>query len=226
MRYQWRLWSIVFVACAHGALGCGPLRPEPTTPEGVTRDFAAALSENDYQRAYKRMSAGYRRRVPFEQFQERLAAAPEETVALVNALSSSTKHSGRNDLIRYGEDRFLKLEPSGDSWRIATDLTIFYDQSTPRAALVSFLRAVENRKYNVVLRFIPSDERITITSEDLSKYWSGQYRHSLERLLTSLRDNLKVPIEEVGDVALMPYGSRFCVQFCRENGVWKIQALQ
>lgn len=206
--------------------GCGPLRPQPTTPEGVTREFAAALSENDLSRAYELMSAGYRGRVHFDRFKEQLEGNPEETIALSNELGQVRRATGENGVLYYGDDKPLRLEPSGRSWKIVTDLANFYDQSTPRATLRSFVYALDRRRYNLVMRFIPTVDKAGVTPEQIAKEWSGDNRQAIERLLSGLRDNLNAPIEETGDVAIMPYGQRLCMQFRREQGVWKIETLE
>jgi hypothetical protein len=218
-------WAICG-AIGWGAHGCGPMRPQPTTPEGVTREFAIALSQTDYQHAYELMDASYRARIDFMEFQERLSDDAEETFALANALSHATPSTETEGVLTYEEDRTLRLKPSGRTWRIATDVTLFYDQSTPRATLDSFLRAMEKRRYNVVMRFIPIADKKGVTPDLLSEYWSKEGRQPLERLISSLRDNRQAPIEEVGDLAVMPYGGRCSLQFRRENGLWKIESLQ
>ena len=42
---------------------------------------------------------------------------------------------------------------------IASNVVDFYDQSTPRAALRSFVRAMERERYDVVLRMVPNADR-------------------------------------------------------------------
>jgi hypothetical protein len=56
-----------------------------------------------------------------------------------------------------GEELVLVLE--GDTWRVDAAAIDLYSQRTPRQALVGFLRAIERKRYDVVLRFVPDQER-------------------------------------------------------------------
>jgi hypothetical protein len=56
-----------------------------------------------------------------------------------------------------GEELVLVLE--GDTWRVDAAAIDLYSQRTPRQALVGFLRAVERKRYDVVLRFVPDQEK-------------------------------------------------------------------
>jgi hypothetical protein len=207
-------------------LGCGSLRARPVTPEAVVREFAIAISANDYERAYGLMCASYRGRVKFEDFRSQLEADPEEAIALANALSRITRRARDDGSFNYGDGQTLRLVQTADSWRIATDIANFYDQSTPRAALQAFVRALERRRYDVIMRLLPSRDKDGVTPEEISKHWSGEERLAIDRLLRSLQDNLNSPIEEAGDRATMAYGERLSVEFARENGLWKIDAVE
>ncbi len=108
-------------------------------------------------------------------------------------------------------------------WRIHGNVVDFYDQSTPRAALRSFVRAMERRRYDVVMRFVPKADREGMSPEQMREAWEGESREEIERLIADLRANLDEPIELVGDRATMSYGDGAAVQFVREEGVWRIE---
>jgi hypothetical protein len=100
---------------------------------------------------------------------------------------------------------------------------VFYDQSTPRAALRSFIRALEQRRSDVIMRLIPSTEKEGITLKRLEQAWSGKGRDEIERIVNNLNNHLNNPIERVGKRATMPYGEYFSVEFVLEGKRWKIE---
>lgn len=213
---------IAVLFCALG--GCGSLQASPTTPAATIREFSVALNQNDPERAYKLMSEEYRQKTSLAQFRQQLEGNPEEAIELSFALSHIGEKAPRDTtLYYYGEGRSLRLVREGRSWRIATDLVNFYDQSTPREALRSFLRAMEARRYDVVMRFIPTDRKEGVTPEQFEEDRTGKNREAIERDLRNLRNNADNPIEVTGNRATMPYGERLNVLFLLENGAWKIE---
>jgi hypothetical protein len=105
------------------------------------------------------------------------------------------------------------------------EATETYDQSTPRAALRSFLRAVEAERYDVVLRFVPNRYRETMTVAKVREQFLGTHAETTQDIVRRLRENVNAPIQETGDRAEMPYGDRHVVQFTREDGVWRLKDL-
>src|SRR5262249_14801860 len=47
----------------------------------------------------------------------------------------------------------------GGHWRIDAAAVDLYGQSTPRQALMGFLRAFERKRYDIVLRYVPDAEK-------------------------------------------------------------------
>jgi len=220
MRMPWLL-------VAFSLAGCAGTRPPPTTPELAVIDFARALNQGRFDEAYARMSEDYRQRVPFEQFKRQLTENPEETTALSHALSHVQDGTVEEATVRYDDDAEIRLRREGTgedaSWFLSSPLVDFYDQSTPRAALRAFVRALERKRYDVIMRLIPNADKEGITSDRLEAAWSGDGRKELERLVHNLREHLEDPIEVAGDRATMPYGDQMRAQLVRENGLWKVE---
>lgn len=212
----------ILVALVLGLAGC-PRATGPTTPEGAVETFSSAIRAGDYEAAYAMMSETYRRRVPFEEFREHLEAHPDEARALAAEMDGATERVEVTATVPYGEGEELRMLHEDGEWRLVGNVVDFYDQSTPRAALRSFIRAMERQRYDVVMRFVPSADREGMTVDKMREAWEGEGREEVERLLANLRANLDNPIEVVGDRATMPYGERFAVHFVREDGVWKIE---
>jgi hypothetical protein len=100
---------------------------------------------------------------------------------------------------------------------------------TPKQALASFVRAYEDRRYDLILRFTPNE---ALAGEDalderkLRQAWEGPQREEIEHTMTLLRAALAsgAPIELVGEEqAAMAYGHGRTVSLMLEDGVWKIR---
>lgn len=213
---------LVIGLVAIALFGCSDLSTG-ATPESAIVSFASALREGRTRDAYMLMSESYRRRVPFEEFERYFRDYPVEVRETARALSARRGQPEQEARVEYGEGEQLRLVREGGDWRIATDVVDFYDQSTPRAALRTFVRAMERRRYDVILRLIPEADREGMSEERMREAWEGEGREEIERLLANLRAALDNPIEEVGDRATMVYGDRFRVQFVREGGDWRIE---
>jgi hypothetical protein len=203
--------------------GCAALHyEEPTTPEAAVRAFAVALDSKDYERAYKLMSSAFRNRVAYEEFRRQITENPRE----VAKMSYELAHIGssiQSAVVTYGIAEEIYLVRDSGRWKIASNIVAFYDQSTPRAALRSFVRALERRRYDVVMRLIPSNEKEGVTPEKLEQTWSGKGRDELERIVNNLNNHLNDPIERVGKRATMTYGEHLSVEFVLEGKNWKIE---
>lgn len=216
-----RVRKTLIAALALLAAGCGAIAPG-ATPESAVDGFARALREGRTEDAYGLMSQSYRRRVPREAFLQMLEQDRAEVRQTAASLAERRSPAEQEAVVEYGEGETLRLVRENGEWRVATDVVDFYGQSTPRVALRSFVRAMERRRYDVVLRLVPERDREGTTVEGMAEAWEGDGREEVERLLAALRASLDNPIEEVGDRATMGYGDRFRVQFVREDGVWLI----
>ena len=159
----------------------------------------------------------------FEDFERYLRDHPEEARDVAALLSRIDGDPEVSATVRYADGQELTLVQEDGRWRISGNPANLYDQSTPRAAVRSFVRAMERRRYDIVLRFVPNASREGMDEERLRESFEGEGREEIERLLASLRANLDNPIEEVGDRATMTYGEGAAVQLILEDGVWKVE---
>src|SRR5439155_5602410 len=81
----------------------------------------------------------------------------------------------------------LPLVVGNGAWRLARDPLDFYPARTPADALRSFARAVENRRYEIVARFVPSRYRATVTVDAVRARWEGERRAELMQQLEAIR---------------------------------------
>lgn len=213
--------SLPLLAFALAALAACSARS--ARPASVVEAFGDALEDARYEDAYALLSAQYRRRVPFSEFREGLARNPSEVRELVGLLRHVDDAEEVEAAVPLPDGDQLTLVLVDGEWRIRGNVVDFYDQSTPRAALRSFVRAMERRRYDVVMRFVPEADREGMSAEQMQQAWEGESREEIERLVADLRSSLDEPIEIVGDRATMSYGDGAAVQFVREDGVWRIE---
>jgi hypothetical protein len=201
------------------ALGCGGCRAAPS-PEATLAAYLGALSAGRLDEAYGLLSSDYRRTHDRQAFAREVArgagAAGRVRSARVALRAEAELPDG---------DR-LPLVFEDGAWRIARDPLDFYPQHTPEEALRSFVRAVENRRYDVVLRFVPARYRATITVDKLRERWEGGARDELYAELQSVRAHLGEPVEASGDEARLTVGERKQARLVLEDGAWKVESLE
>jgi hypothetical protein len=212
---------VLLCALAFGGVGCAARRQAPG-PEATLAAFAAALERGDTSQAYALLSKPARSKLTQAEFERQVRANPEETRALIQALRKPDRpHTTTRIPLADGPRAELELEERGD-WRLTSSLTDFYAQTTPRAALESFVRAVEHERWDVVLELMPEADRGGLDAETLGKHLLAQ-QEELTRLVALLKSSLDEPIEIVGERATMPYGESFTARFIRENERWKLE---
>jgi hypothetical protein len=203
--------------------GCPKPGGSVNEPEKVLKEYAAALKKGDHDRAYALMSAKFRETHTREDFNRLLREHRTEVKQAADQLKMQPQKVKLEARIDYGEGESLRLVKDKGTWRIADNPVDFYGQSTPAEALRSFVRAIERRRYDVVLRFVPNKWAEVMTEDKLRRQWEGGKKDEVKGLLKNLKANLSAPIHKSGNTATMPYGDRFEVRFVREDGVWKIE---
>jgi hypothetical protein len=210
-------------ALALALVACGAQR---TTPLDAIGAYTAALREARYTEAYRMLSAEARRSLSYDDFERLAREHPDEvreTVRWLDQIDPNAPVTARIDLPN-GES--VSLVEENGQWRLDPSALDFYGQHTPRQALRSFVRALERRRYDILLRFAPRRLAQGMTAESLRHAWEqANVSDDVQAMLTALRASLDRPIEIVGDRATMQYGTggRYIMQFVREDGVWKIE---
>jgi len=214
-----RLAVLAAVICG----GCPARSPSASNPEAVVRAYAQAVKGGRYGEAYDLMSLEFRRRYDRAEFERMLKENNDDARSGLKQLEKRPTEVGVAAELRYGEGDRLRLVVERGRWKIASNPINFYGQRTPAEALRSFVRAVERRRYDIVLRFVPARWAESMTVEKLRQQWEGEKKGEVASLLKSLKANLRTPIRITGDTATMPYGDKHEVRFVREDGAWKIE---
>jgi hypothetical protein len=88
---------------------------------------------------------------------------------------------------------------------------------------VTFVRASERGRFDVLLRLVPSQYARHMSPEGLKEDFQQRDRE-IQELLAQLKANLHNPIEVREDRAFLNYG-RHQVRFLLEGDAWKIEDL-
>ncbi len=215
MRYTF-LVLLLSGACVGGGAG---------RPNAAVDRYVASLRAGDYGRAYEFMSARYKKEHSREDFIRMMKESPTEVRETAARLGAQNRKVDVSARLVYGDmsDELTLVQESGE-WRIATDPLSFYPQDTPGHALRSFLRAIDLRRWDVVLRFVPNEYRKHMSEANVRDEFEGkESREENSTMRRLLKANLDNHIDQQGDSARMPFGDRYEVRFRREDGVWKIE---
>ncbi|HEY4241609.1 MAG TPA: hypothetical protein VGM88_17425 [Kofleriaceae bacterium] len=214
-------WLVILTAMAAALPGCH----HGGGPDRALDGYGRALADHDYGRAYDLMSASFRSRTSREDYVRMMRDNPKEVAETADRLRH---HRGGVEVsaeLEYGLGDSLRLVQEGGAWRIASNPLAFYDQSTPKAALRSFIRAYRLGRWDVMLRFVPNSYREKMDVKKLEAQFTGPSKDQMELLINTLEANVDQPITERGNDARMVYGDRFNVQFLKEDGLWKLKDL-
>jgi hypothetical protein len=201
------------------ALGCAH---KPEGPAATLQDLGAALGRGDARAAYALTSSDFQKRTPYEAFAATLAANGGDTRALGKRLADQAPRVAPRVEVQLGQGDAVALVLEDGRWRVDGPLPEPWGQRTPRAALRTFVRALGERRYDVVMRLVPRRHRVDLNADKLRQYWEA-HQDETRGLLARLQAALGAPIVESGDEAHMPYGPDQEVVFIREDGVWRIE---
>lgn len=204
----------VAVACSHG-----------NGPNQTLDRYGAALKNHDYGAAYDLMSSSFRGKVSRDDYVRMMRDNGREVNETADRLRGKKGSIEVSAEFEYGLGDTMRLVQEGGQWRIATNPLGFYDQSSPKAALRSFIRAYRLERWDVMLRFVPSSYREKMDAKKMQAQFTGPSREQMETLINTLEANVDEPIIERGNDARMSYGDRYTVQFLKEDGAWKLKDL-
>lgn len=205
------------------ASGCATPKAARRTPERVLKMYVQSLKTGQFDRAYDLTSLSFRKRHSRKEFKRLLKENKSGLKHSLNMLKGAPVQTKIQAMVKYGTSDTMQLEVEKGRWKIASDPTDFYSQKTPEDALKSFVRALERKRYDIVLRFAPARWADSMTVAKLKKQWEGGKREEVLAMIKLLKENLKAPIHRSGDRATMPYGEKSEVRFLLEEGVWKIE---
>jgi hypothetical protein len=127
-------------------------------PSDTLRSYAQALEQGRVDDAYRLLSDEAKRSMSLEAFRRAIQENPEDAVEIARAIArpSSDPVVTATVTVPNGEELLLVYE--GGKWRIDASAVDLYGQATPRQAMLGFLRAVDRKRYDVILRYVPDAE--------------------------------------------------------------------
>lgn len=204
--------------------GCGG---RAAAPASAIDRYASALRAKNYDAAYELMSSDFRARVGKDEFVRMLRDNPREVEDTAGRLASRKRRLTVTADLSYGLGDTLHLVEEDGGWRVAGNPLAFYDQSTPRAALRSFVRAFRLERWDVMLRFVPRSYAELMDVDKMRGQFTGERKDQMAQLMNALEANVDQPIEELGPAeARMKYGAGLQVTFMREDGRWRLKELE
>ena len=112
---------------------------------------------------------------------------------------------------------------TGRAWVFAEDPTVVYDQSSPRAALRSLVRASQMERWDVLLGLAPERYRLGLSEDDLRRAWSeGEYASALKAARERLVRHLAAPISADAHEAVLDLGDGEAAHLEREGPRWVV----
>ena len=179
-------------------------------PHETLRRYVEAVETDRPDDAYRLLDEGVRSRMtPAEfasQWKSLRAELQAQAVRLKAALGKPVKARAQ---VSYPAGGRAMLSYSDDRWRIDDGVALSGGAATPSDALKAFVRAVESRSYEAVMRLLARSVRESIE------------RDVAERV-AKLKEAAGQEIEVTGVRARLQYAPRFKVELIHEEGEWRI----
>ena len=222
MRSRWMLALVLVTAAASTACG-GAQHPGGDDPQSVLHAYARFLEEGRPDEAYRLLSDEARRGISLEAFRRMVKDDPEGVRDIGRALERPTASPVVTATVTSPSGQELHLVLEGGGWRVDASTIDLYAQDTPRHAIQGFVRAVEHKRYDIVMRYVPDTHKEGLDASKLQAAWEGHEKEEIEQVVAALKQALPTAaIEETGERATMPYGAG-TMQLVREHGLWKIE---
>lgn len=214
---------LALVVCVSALVGCAAAR-EPSTPREALSDYADALRAGRTRDAYALLSAEAKKSMSFDAFERMVKENREETLAIAEALTRPSNPAAITATVTAPDGQVLLLRFEDGAWHMDRSAIDLYAQDTPEAAISSFIRAFEHKRWDVLLRFVPDDKKEGLDEQKLKAAFEGEQREEVERLTQALKTALPTAkLELLGERATMSYGAAGTVELVRQHGAWKIE---
>ncbi len=215
--------ALVVLAATTACSSTPPVR----SPRAALDAYAQALRQGRLADAYAMLSDEAKKTIPFEAFQRMVKENPDEVNDITKALERPAGPPLVTATVTAPDGQTLLLVYEDGRWRVDGSAIDLYSQATPEAAVQAFVRAFRNKRYDVLMRFVPDKKREGLTPALLKKAFEGEQREEMERITQALQAALPTAhIERVGDRATMAYGAGGTIELVRQHGAWKIEELQ
>jgi hypothetical protein len=192
-------------------------------PQSVLVAYARALEDGRADDAYRYLSDDARRGISLEAFRRMVKDDPDGVKEIGRSLERPAAPPQVTATITSPSGQELHLVLEDGAWHVDASTIDLYAQDTPRHAVQGFVRALERRRYEVVMRYVPDAHKEGLDPAKLRTAWEGHEKDEIQQVIAALKQALPTAtIEETGERATMPYGAG-SMQLVREHGLWKIE---
>jgi hypothetical protein len=219
------LTSLIGLGCLLAAVATMPACAGSASqdPESTLHAYARALEDGRAADAYRLLGDDARRGMSFEAFKKTLDSSPDDAKEVGRALSRPTTPAVITATVTAPNGETLELVWNGGGWKIEASAIDLYRDDTPRHTLEGYVRALERKRYDVILRYVPDAHREGLDAAKLKAAWEGPDKDEIDQVLAGLKQALpNASIEETGDRAQMAYGAGV-IKLVKEHGRWKVE---
>ncbi len=220
LRYNGSVRRALFVLAVVAACG------RSSGPSNTLDRYGRALKNHDFGESYDQMSSSFRSKVSRDDYVRMMRDNPREVDETAERLRGKHGSLEVSAEFEYGLGDQMRLVQEGGEWKISTNPLGFYDQTSPKSALRSFIRAFRLERWDIMLRFVPNQYREKMDTAKMKAQFTGASVEKMETLMNTLEANVDEPVVERGNDARMSYGEKYEVKFQKEDGVWKLKDLE
>lgn len=214
----------VFLLAVGQAQGCAPSSCKGQDPDRILRDYASAMRRGDAEAAWALMSEESKRTTTFEVFRDELLRDPNQAKELAALLERPIGPPMVTAQLGAPGDEPIEMLHVDGTWKLRLRSLDPYAQSSPMAALRSFVRAAQRRRYDVLLRLAPARDRQLLDEAKLRQAFEGPQREEVAALAQAIEAGLgHARLEVLGDRATFDLGAGSTVELVLENGAWHIE---
>lgn len=223
MGLRGRFLGLVGLLIGGFSAACAGVQHPANDPQSVLTGYARALEEGRAEDAYRLLSDAARRGTSLEAFRRMVTDDPEGVREMGRSLERPTGPPVVTATVVSPSGQELNLVLENGRWRIDAQAVDLYAQDTPRHSVQGFIRAVERKRYDVLMNYVPDAHKEGLDAAKLQSAWEGHDKDEIAQVVSALKQALPTAtIEEVGERATMTYGAG-TLQLVREHGLWKIE---
>jgi hypothetical protein len=217
------------VALVTGALllACGA-GANAATPERALEAYSRSIQRGHLAEAYALLSSEAKKTISFSEFKRMIEENPEQAQELIRAFDRPRAGAAKVTAeVSATDGEPLLLVYENGAWRVDGSAIDLYSQVTPESAARAFVRAVQNKRYDLLLRFVPDSQREGLTLATLRAAWEGEQKQDMAQLIEVLKAALPTAhFELVGERATLALGAGGTMELLREHGAWKVEELK
>lgn len=197
-------------------LGCA--QREGRSLANASDDVATAVRRGDREALAQQVLVGARGRIDYAAVLSDRASRQHWAKTL-----RAPKETRPTAVLFLAADQPVDARWTSEGWVFAEDPTLVYDQSTPRAALRSLVRASLQRRWDVLLGLAPERYRLGLSDDDLRRAWTeGEYAAALQAARDRLQAHLGEPILADTHEAVLDLKNGEFARLEREGSRWVV----